>query len=116
MTSAEFQPSFREDVFVRRPGPPITQVNRLYCATDQCASDLSLILADLKPNTVTLPPFGPTFYGDVDFVPWFAFPDGSLANAGLLASYWTHGWTPEIAERNCRRDVQSLMEYNALGK
>ena len=116
MKTEEFKPTFREDVFVTGPWGAPAQVNPLYCATEQCAVDLASVLEDLKPTITHMTPFGPTFDGNVPFVPWLVFVDGSMSQAGLLAAYWTHGWTPEIAERNCRLDITTNMAYYATQK
>lgn len=111
MTSAEFKPAFQENVIANGVGGAVGYVNPAYCATVQCALDLASVLPDLKPQIMQLPPNGPVFYGFVQAVPWFAFPDGSIANVGLLANYWMHGWPPEVAERNCRQDIATNSAY-----
>jgi len=117
MTSAEFKPTFNPNVFVMGPWGP-QSINPVYCATASCALDLASILADLNPKIVMLYPFGQWPQGNNPFVqsgtvPWFQLPDGTLANVGLLAGYWTHGYPPAVAERYCRQDIALAMQMTA---
>lgn len=120
MTSADFRPTFRRDVFTSTL-VGLSHVNPLFCATDKCAADLAEIISDLHPKVIQLFPLGDgTLPATVDgtgapaTVPWFEFesdnPAPVRANAGLLAMYWTHGLPPAFAESQCRGDIALAMK------
>lgn len=110
VTSATFKPAF-QSISDYGPFGQASLVSESLCATDQCAKDLALVVADLSPTIIALPPFGPGFIGKVQQVPWFAFPDGTIVNVGSLAENWMRGWTPNISEMSCRRDIANMMRY-----
>ena len=65
-------------------------INKQYCLTNPSAILLASLF-DPKPAVVLLPPIsqaGGSPFGFNHNVPWLKFADGTLRNAGVLASYW----------------------------
>ena len=76
------------------PGVPASRVqwpiNKQYCLTKPSALVLASLF-DSKPAVIDLPPIAQAPASPFSFnhnVPWLKFPDGTLRNAGVLASYW----------------------------
>jgi len=119
-TYANFAPVFQSDVVMLNPAvtaanqqnPAIqknTPVNPLYALSETSALDLLLVMAEYRPVLFHSSPFGfaqgSGGWSSNRLVPWFIFPDGSAVNAGLLASYWTHGLLPATVKANVALDM-----------
>lgn len=113
-TFETYKPVFQQDVFIVNeamklqnfPGWQV-QVNPAYALSETSALELMVVLQDERPVLFHSGPFG--WEGSGGFkasrlVPWFKFPDGAAVNAGLLAYYWTHGfslaWLKECVSRD----------------
>jgi hypothetical protein len=115
-----FLPQFRTDVEVIMqptqgyPNGYHSPVNPDYCLTDESAAQLAEILKDLQPKIVPIPPTGNMYgiFSDSTMVPGLQFPDGTVANAGLLARWWKFS-NPFVAERSARMEIAVQMEDTA---
>jgi len=125
MTAADFKPEFDPTPGVTGPIqgglPTFTPINPLYCATPQCAADLVAVLSDLKPAIEFRGPLG-TWPGgpfaQTKKVPWLIFQgdNGPVPiNAGVLASIFTHGYPPTLAELMLRQSIAQTIQDGQAG-
>ena len=119
-----FKPVFQEDIFVLNPYVPDpnsqiqkkTQVNPVYALSETSALELAVVLKDYSPVVIHSGPFGWLSRGQFSVtrsVPWLLFPDGSLVNAGLVASYFSHGYPANFIIQSIKQDFKEMAEYTA---
>ena len=120
MTADTFKPTFRSDVGVvnaMTSPPQFSAINPSYCATSQCGADLAALLADMNPKVVLDWPMQgwpqANAYYQTAQVPYLQFPDGTKVNAGIEASFFTHGYPPSFAEQAVRNDITMTIQANA---
>jgi len=121
MTTYEFSPVFRKDVFVVCP-PGVSpqfpngthwQIRPSLCLSDDSAKQLAELLADLKPIVVAVQPTGVMWrFYDSTTVPGFLFPDGTVVNAGDIAMWWIR-CDPATAFRTAVHEIQVAMHETA---
>ncbi len=119
-----FVPVFQNDVSIYNPYAdlvrhidPKTPVNPAYALSETSALQLSVVLKDYGVTIFHSGPFGWTLSWGFEasrLVPWFAFPDGTKVNAGLLAWYWSHGYPPELVWLWVRGDIRSMLEWGSV--
>ncbi len=120
-----FSPVFQQGVqawaFNIGQGMP---VNPKYCLSQASAETLQTLLklSGADGNIIYRSPFTAGVYHGVftgmenpDGVPWFAYSDGTLSNAGQLADYWTHGYNEGAALRNALQDIRLAQQMTAQG-
>ena len=119
---ANYKPKFRDDVFILNDY--VTQakpfgiqekvpVNPSYALDETSALELLVVLAEYKPVLFHSGPFGWTLSGGFrpsKVVPWLAFPDGSVINAGLMAWYWSHGFSQSYLKFCIETEIRHLRD------
>ena len=110
-TATNYFPEFQDDVEVFGAGVPPGPVNPSYCLSLNSALRLMIVLADLEPVAYLDPPqvfaSGSPFQYSRD-VPWLAFNNGAVRNAGQIGWYWNslHGDpSGKYADANARADI-----------
>ncbi len=100
-----FKPVFDTNVYIINAGvlpnnpqhlQAQTPVAPMYALSEASAMELLVVLQEYKPVLFHAGPFGwakSGGYGVSRLVPWLVFPDGSAIDAGLLAWYWSHGFS-----------------------
>lgn len=120
MNTESFTPTFQQGVlawaYLIGQGFP---VNPHYCLTQASAEDLQSMVGGkiIYSAPFTSGRWGGMFTGMENplGVPWLAFDDGTLANAGQLADYWTHGYNAQAALRNALQDIKLAQQMTAQG-
>lgn len=92
-----FTPVFQAGITTTAPAMPPQPVTPYACLSEESTQALVKLLADSDLYVFHSHPWGPLFNGSVlgaqdpGGVPWFGWSDGSMLNAGSLATFWTHG-------------------------
>lgn len=123
VTSATFKPTFQSGIQVLGGGYA-NNINPMFCASQQSAIDLAVIIADLKPVIVQDWPMNgwPAVNQDTQSakVPYFEFTSLNVSglkvriNVGFEIWIWNHGYPAAYCESACRQDIlETIMQAEA---
>jgi hypothetical protein len=70
--------------------------NKYYFATPETAAKVAQILGGKVVATNDLTPYGPFVQNQANQM--VQMPDGRLINAGIIASYYDHGWSQQTVD------------------
>ena len=91
------------------PATVIYSYNPLYCVSEQCASDLAMLLGPINGSMLSVimnfpnGPSGPYF--DSGMVAMYSQAGGAQWNAGFAVSWFTHGADPNQTLSDLRNNL-----------
>lgn len=112
-----YKPVFQTDVYILNDyvtyAHPLglqakVPVSPAYALSETSALELLVVLADQHPTLFHSGPFGWASswgFATSRLVPWIKFPDGSCTNAGLIAWYFTHGFSQSYLKLNVQAEI-----------